>query len=256
MKKYHWILFMLFILIVPALYGQSARFLIEFSDKDLKNNPFSIKKPKEFLSEKALDRRMRYGIQIEHSDLPISPRYIDSITRFVNTIQNRSKWMNSVVAEIDSSSLFSIQAFTFVEELKFLAPALPVHSKENQKGIQGKDTSEVKDENMVTDSAFYGYTWKPISMLNGHLLHENNHRGKNIIIAVMDAGFRNVDKLPVFRHIRENNQLLGVRDFEENDGQVFDRHNHGTMVLSLMAGYIPEIYIGTAPEASYWLLRT
>jgi subtilisin family serine protease len=28
------------------------------------------------------------------------------------------------------------------------------------------------------------------------------------------------------------------------------------MVLSLLAGYIPELYVGTAPEAQYWLLRT
>ncbi len=256
MKKYHWILFVFFILIVPELYGQSSRFLIEFTDKDTAFNSFSLDRPEEFLSKKAIERRKRYNIPLELSDLPLSPRYVDSLKPLLGNIQNRTKWMNALVAEVDSVFLDTVRKFGFVEKLKYLAPASPGNSKENNNGIQGKDTSKIKAEKMVTDSAFYGYSWEPVSMLNGHLLHENNHRGENMVIAVLDAGFRNVDKLPVFNYIRMNDQILGVRDFEDNDGEVYDTHSHGTMVLSLMAGNIPELYVGTAPEAKYWLLRT
>lgn len=256
MKNNLWILFILLLATIPTSYAQSSRFLIEFTDKDTTNNPFSLSKPEEFLSERAIERRERFDIPFELSDLPLSPRYIDSIKPYLNTLQNRSKWNNSLVAEIDSVLLDSIRNFQFVESLKFLAPPLPASSKTNQKGIQSKDTSELKEETTVSDSTFYGYLWEPISMLNGHLLHKNSHRGKNMVIAVLDAGFMNVDKLPVFQYIRQNDKILGTRDFEENDRQVYDTHSHGTMVLSLMAGYIPEVYIGTAPEADYWLLRT
>jgi serine protease AprX len=37
---------------------------------------------------------------------------------------------------------------------------------------------------------------------------------------------------------------------------VYGFDSHGTSVLSLMAGFIPGQYIGTAPEADYWLIRT
>ncbi|MCF8335935.1 MAG: S8 family serine peptidase [Bacteroidales bacterium] len=256
MKKNLWILFMLLLTTIPLSYAQSSRYLIEFTDKDTTNNPFSLSEPEEFLSERAIDRRERYEIPMTLSDLPLSPRYIDSIKPFITTIQNKSKWMNSLVAEMNPASLDSIHAFQFVKNSKFLAPAIPTPSKANHKGIQENYIPELKSENTDSDSTFYGYSWEPISMLNGHLLHDNNYEGANIVIAVLDAGFRNVNKLPVFSHLWEDNQILGVRDFEENDQQVFDTHNHGTMVLSLMAGYIPELFIGTAPKADYWLLRT
>jgi len=256
MKKNLWILFVIFLATNTSTFAQSSRFLIEFTDKDTINNPFSLSDPEEFLSERAIDRRERYGIPLEISDLPLSPRYIDSIKPYLNTLQNKSKWMNSLVAEVDSVSLDSIRSFSFVKNLKFLAPPLPAPSKKDLSGIQVQDTSELKEATTVSDSIYYGYLWEPISMLNGHLLHKHSHRGDNMVIAVLDAGFRNVDKLPVFQYIRQNNQILGTRDFAENDSQVYDTHSHGTMVLSLMAGYIPEVYIGTAPEAEYWLLRT
>lgn len=256
MKKYHWIPFILLILTVPPLYGQSSRFLIEFTDKDTAFNSYSLNQPEEFLSEKAIERRKRYNIPLERSDLPISSRYTDSIKPFLRNIQNRTKWMNALVAEVDSVFLDTLRKFSFVERVKYLAPAFQSHTKQNNKGIQVRDTSKIKAERLVTDSAFYGYSWEPVSMLNGHLLHQDDHRGENMVIAVLDAGFRHVDKLPVFDYIRENNQILGVRDFEDNDGEVYDTHSHGTMVLSLLAGYIPELYVGTAPEAQYWLLRT
>ncbi|MEF8810225.1 MAG: S8 family serine peptidase [Bacteroidales bacterium] len=256
MKKNLWILFVIFLATNTSTFAQSSRFLIEFTDKDTINNPFILSDPEEFLSERAIDRRERYGIPLEISDLPLSPRYIDSIKPYLNTLQNKSKWMNSLVAEVDSVSLDSIRSFSFVKNLKFLAPPISAPSKKDLRGIQVQDTSELKEATTVSDSIYYGYLWEPISMLNGHLLHKHSHRGDNMVIAVLDAGFRNVDKLPVFQYIRQNNQILGTRDFAENDSQVYDTHSHGTMVLSLMAGYIPEVYIGTAPEAEYWLLRT
>jgi subtilisin family serine protease len=93
-------------------------------------------------------------------------------------------------------------------------------------------------------------------MLNGHLLHQSNYRGEGMVIAVFDAGFQNVDQLPAFNNLWENDQILGVRDFEDKDGMVFDSHVHGTMVLSVMSVNMPETYVGTAPAAKYWLLRT
>ena len=39
------------------------QYLIEFTDKN--NSPYSINKPTEFLSEKAVERRKKYGIEPE-----------------------------------------------------------------------------------------------------------------------------------------------------------------------------------------------
>ena len=40
------------------------------------------------------------------------------------------------------------------------------------------------------------------------------------------------------------------------DPNIFGSHTHGTSVLSTMGANLPGQMIGTAPEASYWLLRS
>ena len=37
---------------------------------------------------------------------------------------------------------------------------------------------------------------------------------------------------------------------------VYEDNYHGMSVLSTMAGYLENEFLGTAPKASYWLLRT
>ena len=51
--------------------------------------------------------------------------------------------------------------------------------------------------------------------------------------------------------------ILGWHDFvKPNDPQLFSETDHGTKVLSIMGTYHPYLFIGTAPKASYWLLRS
>ena len=108
--------------------------------------------------------------------------------------------------------------------------------------------------NFVQDNeSFYGSTEFQIKKLNGHKLHEAGYHGEAMMIAVLDGGFMNVDRIPAFHQI----QLAGVADFVSPRSQnVFKEMEHGTMVLSTMATNMPNIYIGTAPEASYLLIRT
>lgn len=73
--------------------AQFSRYIIKLKDKG--TNPFSISNPSQYLTARALARRTRYAIPIDSADLPITPRYIDSI-RLAGavTILNSSKWLN------------------------------------------------------------------------------------------------------------------------------------------------------------------
>jgi len=93
-------------------------------------------------------------------------------------------------------------------------------------------------------------------MLNGQILHENNFTGSGMQIAVIDAGFPNVDTMEAFARIRDNNQILGGYDFVDRSEEFYDDHNHGTHVLSDIAGYLENEFVGTAPDASFYLFRT
>ena len=50
--------------------------------------------------------------------------------------------------------------------------------------------------------------------------------------------------------------LLGTRDFVNPASDIYAENGHGMMVLSCMAANAKDAFVGTAPEASFWLLRS
>ncbi len=98
----------------------------------------------------------------------------------------------------------------------------------------------------------YGYAESQIKMLNGIKLHQAGYRGKGVRVAVIDAGFMNVDRLAVFDSLN----VIGTRNFVFPGADVYREDDHGTKVLSCMAANLPGVMIGTAPEASYLLLKS
>lgn len=71
-------------------------------------------------------------------------------------------------------------------------------------------------------------------------------------IAVIDAGFHNLDKITAMRNIR----VLGMKDFVNPQADLFAASSHGLSVLSCIGMNQPGIMTGTAPEASFWLFRS
>ncbi len=256
MKKNYMLLFLLFFLALPLLRAQESRYAVYLTDKDTAHSSYSLEDPGAFLSERALQRRERQGIELDLRDLPVAPRYLDSIRPRVKRIQNRSKWLNLVVIEAPDTTVAELNKKNFVQSTRRIAPVDPPASESPKKGLSDLDTTEKKAAQMAFDSSLYGYTWHQTKMLNGHLLHQAGYQGENMLIAVLDAGFQNVDVLPVFDSLRAFGQIRGTHDFEDHDGSVYEHHQHGTMVLSVMAGNIPGVYRGTAPRADYLLCRT
>ena len=73
----------------------------------------------------------------------------------------------------------------------------------------------------------YGYAEEQIKMLNGIKLHEAGFKGKGMRVAVVDAGFMNVDRISVFDSLR----LLGTHNVVFPGRSVFIGDDHGTKVL-------------------------
>lgn len=250
-------------------YSQIApsKYLIQFTDKD--NTPYSINNPEEFLSQRAIDRRLRQGISITENDLPVDPAYLDSIKITGVKIFNTSKWFNSVTIQTtDSLILEKILAFPFVKNLKNIGK-LSIKGSDNKmedvfnssdsylsNSVSNNSIFDVKNQNNVKTTFNYGLSLTQIEMLGGTILHDQGYQGDGLIIAVLDAGFKDVDKLEVFDSLWLNNRILGSKDFVNPGGNVYEEHSHGMMVLSIMGGNRPGSLIGAAPHAKYWLLRS
>jgi hypothetical protein len=236
--------------LTQEVFEQTApgKYRIEFIDKY--NSSYSVEAPEEFLSQKALERRQRQEISISFNDLPVTPAYIDSLTAAGAKVLTVSKWFNAATIQVsDDLTLDKIAKLTFVKKNVLLKSSVykGLAKTLDQTGIQEITASSALD---------YGLSWWQIAIHNGHLLHNRGYTGKDIIIAVIDAGFYHADVLPVFENLRENGHILGTRDFVTGGADVYSQASHGMSVLSIIGGYLPGELSGTAPDASFWLVRS
>ncbi len=213
--------------------------------KDKSGTPCQIEHPEEYLSQRAIDRRTRQHISIDSTDLPVSPVYLDSLKKMGFDLVHSSKWLNGVTARTNDTIL--VQE---AEKLSFVTSMQLTKHGVHQKSALNK-FNESDDP-----SANYGNSWAQLIQLNGQYLHNKGFRGKGVQIAVIDVGFYRVDKINAFDSIRASGRILGTRDFVDPLANVYDQHTHGMSVLSCIAGNIPGTMLGTAPDASFYLIRT
>ncbi len=240
-----------FLALQLSVFCQTApdRYFLEFTDKA--HNSFSLQRPEEFLSERALERRARYNIPLKYNDLPVSTYYVDSLRSLGVKIINVSKWFNAVtIYSRDTALLDTIHHLSFVKN-----PVKKLQVK-SSKSLVNTLHPDKFGKIYSTNNIDYGYATRQIEMLNGQLLHQQGYTGKNLQIAVIDAGFTGVDYLPAFDSLWKRGLILGWHDFVKDGLPVFQAFSHGTYVLSLMGANIPGQLVGTAPDAGYWLLRS
>lgn len=232
---------------VPFPGGKTYLYRLTLADKH--KTPYSVKKPLEFLSEKAVQRRMRQGLPIDSTDLPLSPAYLKQIAKVPGVeIVCVSKWNNTVLVKVhDNADAHALEEMRFVNKMECVFTS-PDSIKPSKRSFFRKELDQYKDG---TDE--YGNAAVNIDLLNGRELHRIGFRGQGITIAVFDGGFMNVDSIPAM----QNAHVLGAKDFVAfKSDDLFMEHDHGTRVLSTMAVDVKGAFVGTAPDAEYWLFRT
>jgi serine protease AprX len=244
-------LLLLFAATVAQAQYFPRKYFVPFTDKA--STPFTIAQPDQFLSQRALQRRAAQNIAIDATDLPVDPAYVQQVAATGATVLHRSKWFNGVTVLVnDATQLAAIGALPFVG---VPTPVTRLGSGTASPKLEPEPDGKTANGNGggTTD---YGMGLNQIDMLGGIPLHENGFRGNGMVIAVLDAGFINVDNLPIFDSLRNENRIIATRDFVEGDLNVYGHHGHGTSVLSTMAGNLPGLLVGTAPKAQYMLLRS
>jgi hypothetical protein len=248
MNKAGWLVFA-FITVPVFLYKTEAQpcYWIGFTDKH--QSVYSQSRPFEFLSKKSVQRRQKQGIPVDETDFPPNRSYIDSVVKKGGRIIHTSRWLNGITVMLQNDSVAQeIRKFSFVREVQLTKPDETLKRATSK---FEKSTSLVK-----LDPSAYGQAIHQLGQLNGLFLHEMKFRGEGITIAVLDAGFSKADILPAFDSLRISGRILGAKDFVSPLSDIFDTHPHGMEVLSVMGSNMPGEMIGTAPDASYWLLRS
>ena len=243
------------LLIVGVAYSQIApdRYWVQFTDKN--NTPYSIDRPEEFLSERSIQRRIKYGVALDEKDIPVNPSYIEAVENAGATILNPSKWLNGVTIETNSESVLNA-----IEKLPFVKKTRALHDEPLKQMIKNESFMNEMNAESVVDMdvvrGHYGKAQTQIELLNGIALHDMGYQGEGMWIGICDSGYEGADVHDIFQNMRDENRLLGTKDFVYKNGIVYSDDHHGTACLGLMAGYMPGTYVGTAPKASYFLCRT
>ncbi len=242
----------------------TMRFMVSFIDKA--GTPYQVTYPEAFLSQRAIDRRTKFKIDITDTDLPVSPAYLDTLTSMGIKVVGTSKWLNAALIEVyDSLPAMDLLNLPFVNDIDLLYYMIAGSKKQNQFNSMKSISDELSLVNLLSGqsvSSFgssginYGIAFAQANMLGASYLHTLGFRGDSVQIAVLDAGFISADTLPVFDSLHNNNRILSTRNIVKPDQSVYSSHEHGTMVLSTMGGNIPGSIVGTAPEASYHLVLT
>ncbi len=216
---------------------------------DKHGTPYSLSHPEDYLSGKAIQRRNKQGLATDSTDLPHTPAYLRRINAVDGVkIVSKSKWNNTVVVRlVNENSLETLTALPFVKDAikVFTAPDTIKASArlivQNDLALRGSPDNH------------YGVAKENINMVNGRSLHEMGYKGRGITIAIFDGGFMNADRIPALRNVN----IKGTHDFVAfATDDIFKESEHGTKVLSTMATNLPGKFVGTAPEADFWLFRT
>lgn len=231
--------------IYPSEYQYKFRLYL----KDKLGSSYSVDKPEEFLSIKAVERRNKQQIKVNESDLPIVDSYLKKIENIGGKIVAKSKWNNTVAVHVeDSAQIEKFKNLDFVIDTKLVWRGKP------KEVIAEPDTivSYPIDLDPKEDN-FYGYAYDNIKMLKGDTLHARGYMGEGMTIGVIDAGFNNYPKIEFL----DNINLIGYKNFVQENESLFKQENqHGLNVISCIATNKPNLFVGTAPHADFWMLGT
>ncbi len=231
--------------------------------KDKPNSATFLATPLTMLSQRSLDRRTRQNIALDIKDVPVEATYYNQIKSTSEiTVLAKSKWLNAIHVQGTKAKVNSLKnTFTFIQSIEFADNSLNASGKKLPKS--NAITKRNKFAEATTDFN-YGNATSQITINKGEYLHQQGYSGSGMHIAVIDGGFPNVDTMDAFQRIRDNNQILGGYDFVKRNSNFYVQefsgvnliNTHGTKVLSTIAGYIDGQFVGSAPDASFYLFIT
>lgn len=231
-------------------HGQFSEYIVKFTDKN--GTPFSINSPSAFLSQRAIERREKQHIPIDETDLPIVPRYLDSIRLAGEvTVLAQSKWLNQVcIHTTDLTALARIQSFSFVKN------SFPAKRKMNpsfisrNKFLNSQETVFSPANISGLLDLNYGYSAEQIKIHHGDYLHDRGFTGAGMLIAILDGGFYHYKTNPAFDSLRNSQHVLDTYDFVAQKSGVNEEHAHGMYCFTIMAANLPGQMVGSCPDAS------
>ena len=207
------------------------RYAVFFKFKPQKE--YSLGSPSKFLTDKAIQRRLREKFPIDSLDLPVTASYIQGISSLSQELLYVSKWLNAAIVVTDSEGKKKMEGLPFVQKVDWVAKGFISRTgNRNSTEVSAAQPKKWVLEQSNRQAAAYDFQNE---LLGIPAMHQAGFTGKGITVAVFDSGFPGLDKATAFSHVITNSQVLGqlnvVRPWTKD---IFRDNEHGTQVASLI----------------------
>lgn len=251
MKK---LLLLAIIFISTFSFAQVQDALVFLEAKDPTVVAAALADPITVMTQAAINRKMAQGTDIDDRDVPLNEIQKAAISASTGiSVLAKSKWLNAVYVRGTKTNIDNLLDLSFVTEIEFADKSLN-RPAGNQFAKDKKDKFEI--ENQLRPNYNYGSATNQTEMINVDYLHDNGYNGENILVAFMDNGYPGVMTNPAYAVLRDEGRLLGTYDFVERTENPNGNGGHGALTFSDAAGFLDGQFVGTAPNASYYLYVT
>jgi hypothetical protein len=169
---------------------------------------------------------------VDFRDLPDNKEYIDRILSIGAEKRHVLKWFNAVTVNATREQIYGISELPFVRLIRAVAAA--------KSNLDLEPNSIQPDLTTVTLS--YGPSYGQLKQINAIAAHELGFKGQDVIICMMDTGFRQGHE--AFQNIITGGRLLAQYDFINGDTNTdYDpsqdspgQPDHGTVTWSTLGG--------------------
>ena len=201
------------------------------------------------LDSASIERRIKHGIVGPTKyDYLINQSYIDRIKRLKVEIKNQSRWLNAI------SVIADMQKINLINELAFVKKIEPVYQHTKKKSIQA-----IEDRNDQSRDIEYGSSYDQVEQINCRIPHVAGYFGQGVRVLYLDTGYElghtaydSLNLIAQYDFVNNDENAANETDQEITDNQ----DDHGTICLSVMAGYAPGNLIGPAFKSEYLLAKT
>jgi len=231
---------------------EKDKYWIYFSDK--LNSSYSKNEPVQLLTQRAIDRRKRFNIAVNETDIPVSAQYIQELNNKGITIEVQSRWLNAVSAYLSEDQLIRVSLLPYVTQIS----AVNKYHIVDENTVPLNNVTFYKSATNTDIGGVFGTAKNQIEQINLDTVLELGHRGADMVMAVIDAGFFGMDTAILFQSMWDKGQILGFHNFPDDNDQVFNIYSgyHGSWVSSVIGGDIDSVFSGSAPDVKLFLFRT
>ncbi len=229
-------------------FAQTELVFVFFKDKPNKATFYA--NPQTELTQKSLNRRTTLGIPLTDQDAPIEPSYIQNVRNLGFTVTDYSKWLNGVAVNASPAQIALLSQQSYVDHVESFV--------RNPNGGLRKEKIRKFKEYSSRDALTnfnYGGGLSQINQINARALHVAGFTGAGMTIAVIDTGFPSVDTGSAFKRLRDNGKIKGGYNFINKNTDIYNlnMNQHGSICLGTIGGYLNNQFVGTAPDADFYL---